>query len=59
MSDAPVLPEGLPTPMPLPDGLDAPYWEGTRNHELKAQRCNHWPQLPPPALPPRPPTPGS
>ena len=39
MSDGPVLPDGLPTPMPLPDGLDAPYWEGTRNHELKVQRC--------------------
>ncbi len=34
-----VLPEGLPTPMPLPDGLDAPYWEANRRHELVAQRC--------------------
>jgi uncharacterized protein len=34
-----ILPDGLPTPIPLPDGLDAPYWEGTRRHELFAQRC--------------------
>jgi len=33
------LPEGLPQPVPLPDGLDAPYWEGTRAHELRLQRC--------------------
>ena len=33
------LPEGLPQPVPLPDGLDAPYWEGTRSHELRLQRC--------------------
>ncbi len=36
---APYLPEGLPAPAPLPDGLDAPYWEGTRAHELRVQRC--------------------
>ena len=34
-----VLPEGLPQPAPSPDGLDAPYWEGTRAHELRVQRC--------------------
>ncbi len=34
------LPEGLPAPAPLPDGLDAPYWEGTREHELRVQECN-------------------
>ena len=39
MSNGPVLPDGLPTPIPLPDGLDSPYWEGTRNHELKVQHC--------------------
>jgi len=39
MSDDPVLPAGLPAPVPLPDGLDAPYWEGTRAHQLRAQRC--------------------
>ncbi len=33
------LPEGLPQPVPLPDGLDASYWEGTRAHELRLQRC--------------------
>jgi hypothetical protein len=35
-----VLPEGLPAPAPLPDGLDRPYWEATKRHELVAQRCN-------------------
>jgi len=33
------LPDGLPEPVPLPDGLDAPYWQGTRRHELHLQRC--------------------
>ena len=40
MSTDSVLPEGLPTPRPLPDGLDAPYWEATQRHELVAQRCD-------------------
>lgn len=35
----PVLPEGLPRPVPAADGLDGPYWEGTRAHELRVQRC--------------------
>ncbi|HPG25011.1 MAG TPA: OB-fold domain-containing protein [Myxococcota bacterium] len=34
-----VLPTGIPGPVPSPDGLDAPYWEATRRHELVAQRC--------------------
>ena len=34
-----VLPPGLARPMPSPDGLDAPYWEGTRALELRVQRC--------------------
>ncbi|MGY9073832.1 MAG: Zn-ribbon domain-containing OB-fold protein [Acidimicrobiales bacterium] len=33
------LPEGLTQPAPMPDGLDAAYWEGTLAHELKVQRC--------------------
>lgn len=33
------LPEGLPAPAPARDGLDRPYWEGTRAHELRVQRC--------------------
>jgi uncharacterized OB-fold protein len=37
-SDA-YLPKGLPRPVPSPDGLDAAYWEGTRAHELRVQRC--------------------
>lgn len=34
------LPEGLPIPVPEPDGLSAPYWEGLRRGELLVQRCN-------------------
>lgn len=33
------LPAGLPAPAPLPDGLDAPYWEGLAEGELRVQRC--------------------
>ncbi len=33
------LPAGLPRPVPEADGLDAPYWEGTRRGELRVQRC--------------------
>ena len=34
-----VLPAGLPAPMPARDGLDRPYWDGARAHELRVQRC--------------------
>jgi uncharacterized OB-fold protein len=34
------LPAGMPTPAPAVDGLDAPFWEATRRHELVVQRCN-------------------
>lgn len=34
-----VLPDGLPRPVPSPDGLDAAFWEGTRRHELRIQCC--------------------
>ena len=34
------LPAGLPAPVPEPDGLDTPYWRGTRRGELWVQRCN-------------------
>ncbi|HJM20438.1 MAG TPA: OB-fold domain-containing protein [Acidimicrobiales bacterium] len=30
---------GLRQPAPANDGLDAPFWEGTRAHELRVQRC--------------------
>jgi uncharacterized OB-fold protein len=33
------LPPGLPAPRPARDGLDRPYWEGTRVHEIRVQRC--------------------
>ena len=36
-----VLSVPLPAPVPSPDGLDTPYWEGTRAHELRVQRCGH------------------
>ena len=39
MSDSPYLPDGLPEPIPMPDGLDAAYWEGTCRHELRLQHC--------------------
>lgn len=38
-SNQTLLPKGLPTPRPSPDGLDAPYWEAARRHALVAQRC--------------------
>jgi uncharacterized OB-fold protein len=34
-----LLPKGLPAPRPSNDGLDAPFWEAARRHELVAQRC--------------------
>ncbi|WP_322516819.1 zinc ribbon domain-containing protein [Rhodopseudomonas palustris] len=33
------LPSGLPTPLPEPDGLSAPYWGGLRENRLLVQRC--------------------
>jgi uncharacterized OB-fold protein len=33
------LPKGLPEPAPENDGLDRPYWEGTRQGKLMVQRC--------------------
>lgn len=34
------LPSGLPAPRPLPDGLDAPFWEGLGLGRIRVQRCN-------------------
>jgi hypothetical protein len=31
---------GLPAPVPMPDGLDAPFWQGLDRDELRLQRCN-------------------
>ena len=39
MSAPAYLPAGMPRPVPEPDGLDAPYWEGTRAGRLLVQRC--------------------
>jgi uncharacterized OB-fold protein len=33
------LPAGLPAPAPRRDGLDGPYWDAARRHELVCQRC--------------------
>ena len=33
------LPAGLPAPVIESDGLDLPYWEGTRQGLLRVQRC--------------------
>ncbi len=35
----PYLGAGLPAPVPTPDGLDAPYWEGLANDEIRIQHC--------------------
>jgi len=34
------LPDGLPIPVPDPDGLSAPYWEGLKEDRIRVQRCN-------------------
>lgn len=33
------LPKGLPIPVPEPDGLSAPFWDGLQQQELRIQRC--------------------
>ena len=38
VTNEPHLP-GLRQPAPSNDGLDAPFWEGTRAHELRVQQC--------------------
>jgi len=35
----PYLAEGLPQPVPSPDGLDAPFWEGLAAEKILIQRC--------------------
>lgn len=39
MSDAPYLPAGLPSPVPEPDGLSAPFWQGLQEGKLLIQCC--------------------
>ncbi len=34
------LPDGLPIPVPDPDGLSTPYWHGLREGRIRVQRCN-------------------
>lgn len=36
----PYLKPGLPQPVPAPDGLDAPFWAGLAEEEIRIQRCN-------------------
>ncbi len=38
-TDSYLLP-GLAKPVPSPDGLDTPFWEGLQNNRLVLQRCN-------------------
>ncbi len=33
------LPDGLPTPIPMNDGLDKPYWDGLLEGKILVQRC--------------------
>jgi uncharacterized OB-fold protein len=33
------LPQGLPVPVPEPDGVSAPFWNGLRSERLLVQRC--------------------
>jgi uncharacterized OB-fold protein len=33
------LAPGLPAPEPAPDGLDAPFWQGLGNDEIRIQHC--------------------
>src|SRR5689334_20688610 len=37
--------DGYAKPLPLSDSDSAPYWEGTKAHELRAQRCSGCGQL--------------
>ena len=35
------LQPGLPAPVPEPDGVSAPYWNGLQSGVLRVQRCVH------------------
>lgn len=35
----PYLPQGLPIPVPEPDGLSAPFWNGLREGRVLVQHC--------------------
>ena len=39
--NVPYLPAGLPIPVPEPDGVSAPYWNGLREGILRVQHCTH------------------
>jgi uncharacterized protein len=41
MTTSSYLPDGLPRPVPEPDGLSAPYWHGLREGRLLVQRCKN------------------
>ncbi len=36
----PYLAEGLPQPVPAPDGLDAPFWAGLAEEKILIQHCH-------------------
>ena len=40
VTTASYFPDGMPLPAPMPDGLDAPFWAGARQHKLLVQRCH-------------------
>ncbi|MFJ1257727.1 Zn-ribbon domain-containing OB-fold protein [Cupriavidus sp. CuC1] len=40
-NDIAYLPSGLPIPVPEPEGLSAPFWNGLREGRLLVQRCQH------------------
>lgn len=35
------LPDVLPVPVPMDDGMDAPHWDGLKAQKLVVQRCGH------------------
>jgi uncharacterized OB-fold protein len=39
VSITPYMPTGAPLPAPAADGLDAAFWEGTKQHKLLVQQC--------------------
>jgi uncharacterized protein len=40
LSSDPYFPSGLPSPVPEPDGLSAPFWRGLIDGKIVLQRCS-------------------